>query len=262
MNGSKTMREQIDRASVAHQPQNDTASAAAAEELLVAIRRGAREQLRITLRREYGGSVEFAAWVRTDDGQFVRKTGIEVRRDELPKLRDELMRVVDMIDATPSLKKPPPREQRSEELLVNFGRSGQQISRWTLTEYGGYRFVNARVFARANDSEYPVRGHGCTLPLRELQVAIAAIDRAINARIDPQRSEPTPLLAEVASVATRIENEEILLRTMVAEARLVGATWETIGVALGVSKQAAQQRFGAAQSPTPASAEPQKKERP
>lgn len=42
----------------------------------------------------------------------------------------------------------------------------------------------------------------------------------------------------------RIEKERSVLAVLVNESRAAGATWEQIGKALGVSKQAAQQRYG------------------
>lgn len=54
----------------------------------------------------------------------------------------------------------------------------------------------------------------------------------------------TPYLVRLSG--QRIKREEIdrMTTAIVAEARKAGLTWAEIGTALGVSKQAAQQRYG------------------
>jgi hypothetical protein len=46
-----------------------------------------------------------------------------------------------------------------------------------------------------------------------------------------------------------LEVAELRLRHQVAEARRAGHSWAVIGVALGTSRQAAQQRFGRRRDP-------------
>jgi len=62
-------------------------------------------------------------------------------------------------------------------------------------------------------------------------------------------SDPASFLALVAAARVGAEEAERLLRDAVAGARRAGHSWEAIGALLGVSRQAAQQRFAA---PSPA----------
>jgi hypothetical protein len=48
----------------------------------------------------------------------------------------------------------------------------------------------------------------------------------------------------ITEADARYRNTELELRLLVAQARKDGVWWEEIGAALGVTKQAAQQRFG------------------
>jgi hypothetical protein len=48
----------------------------------------------------------------------------------------------------------------------------------------------------------------------------------------------------IAAADRRNRNTELELRLHVAQARKAGIWWEEIGAALGVTEQAAQQRFG------------------
>jgi hypothetical protein len=47
----------------------------------------------------------------------------------------------------------------------------------------------------------------------------------------------------VLEAARRVSNAELDLRVQVADARRHGATWDSIGAALNITRQAAQQRF-------------------
>ena len=51
--------------------------------------------------------------------------------------------------------------------------------------------------------------------------------------------------AKLAGLAYVLEEVDVMIRRQVRSARSQGVTWEQIGNHLGVSKQAAQQRFGA-----------------
>ena len=63
--------------------------------------------------------------------------------------------------------------------------------------------------------------------------------------------DPGASLTLVVSARVAAEQTSSLLRDAVASARGAGHSWDTIGRLLGVSRQAAQQRFGAA-GPAPA----------
>lgn len=58
-------------------------------------------------------------------------------------------------------------------------------------------------------------------------------------------------LRSVRAAADALEAADADLRRAVAEARAHGDSWGTIGMVLGVSRQAAQQRFGSAQDVKP-----------
>jgi DNA-binding MarR family transcriptional regulator len=62
-------------------------------------------------------------------------------------------------------------------------------------------------------------------------------------RVD--RSHYSDDLDKIHEIATMIENRTTELRSLVDIARKEGATWEDIGRELGVTRSAAQQRFGA-----------------
>lgn len=76
--------------------------------------------------------------------------------------------------------------------------------------------------------------------------AIASADPTLEERI---AADPSAYLAlvELAAHATRYSNE--LLRSTVVSARSAGHSWEAIGLVLGISRQAAQQRFASTTAP-------------
>lgn len=51
------------------------------------------------------------------------------------------------------------------------------------------------------------------------------------------------LMGDLADVARRVRDVELQLGRDVSEARRRGLTWEEVGMALGVTKQAAHKRF-------------------
>jgi hypothetical protein len=71
--------------------------------------------------------------------------------------------------------------------------------------------------------------------------AVARLDPSLEKRLD---TEPEAHLDLV--LLTRRAHDETgrLLRAAVSSARAAGSSWEAIGSALGMSRQAAQQRFG------------------
>ena len=77
--------------------------------------------------------------------------------------------------------------------------------------------------------------------------ALAAVVRAVRGLVaetaGPVDSAPDSLLAAVTQLADLGERVEWALLSVIGEARCAGVTWAAIGEALGVTKQAAQQRF-------------------
>jgi hypothetical protein len=63
--------------------------------------------------------------------------------------------------------------------------------------------------------------------------------------LDPESAqvERTDGLQEIAAVSEAVRADEARLRDVVAAARARGRSWNQIAVALGVSRQAARQRF-------------------
>lgn len=57
-------------------------------------------------------------------------------------------------------------------------------------------------------------------------------------------AETTAAIQRVKDAARHLGRAESDLRTSVARARERGATWQQIGDALGISRQAAHERFG------------------
>ena len=76
--------------------------------------------------------------------------------------------------------------------------------------------------------------------------AVEAVEPGLQARLEHDREaylELVQLSAEAAGEA------DALLRAAVTAARSAGQSWAAVGTALGMSKQAAQQRFGGAAAP-------------
>jgi hypothetical protein len=82
--------------------------------------------------------------------------------------------------------------------------------------------------------------------------AVARVDPSLEKRLD---TDPAAHLDLVLLTRRAHEETNRLLHAAVASARGAGSSWETIGSALGMSRQAAQQRFGRGPVPAPGSAE-------
>ena len=69
---------------------------------------------------------------------------------------------------------------------------------------------------------------------------------ALADQFDPQTAQVEDLadLRAIAEAAERARRDEALLTERVALARAHGRSWNRIATALGVSRQAARQRFG------------------
>ena len=66
---------------------------------------------------------------------------------------------------------------------------------------------------------------------------------AVSEAGDPVSSDPESLLAGLSHLAAIGERIEWAMLSLVGESRAAGVSWAAVGAALGVSKQAAQQRF-------------------
>lgn len=77
--------------------------------------------------------------------------------------------------------------------------------------------------------------------------ALAAVVRALRGLVAEcggrPGSDPEPLLEAMNQLAAIAERADWAMLSLVAEARSRGVSWATIGTAIGVTKQAAQQRF-------------------
>jgi hypothetical protein len=77
--------------------------------------------------------------------------------------------------------------------------------------------------------------------------ALAAVVRAVRSTVseagEAVSDAPESLLTGLAQVAAIAERAEWAMLSLVGEARANAVAWSAIGAALGVSKQAAQQRF-------------------
>jgi hypothetical protein len=70
-----------------------------------------------------------------------------------------------------------------------------------------------------------------------------SIARAVEVLTDPVRLASGP--GRLEALSTAVEEAESAIRCEVALARRLGVSWAEIGANLNVSKQAAQQRYGA-----------------
>lgn len=76
--------------------------------------------------------------------------------------------------------------------------------------------------------------------------AVMHAPRGLEDRLD---SDPSAALALVDAARVAAEESSRLLRESIAGARTAGHSWDSIGQLLGVSRQAAQQRFGTTSTP-------------
>lgn len=90
---------------------------------------------------------------------------------------------------------------------------------------------------------------------RILAGAIAKVDPTIEKRID---TDPQATLDLVVITSEAYVETAKLLSSAVASARSAGWSWDAVGKALGMSRQAAQQRFGLKADAAGASAECQR----
>lgn len=77
-----------------------------------------------------------------------------------------------------------------------------------------------------------------TSAVRELQ---GRVDALLASRVLTPDGDPTRLIVSALDVRSAAED---VVRVVVLEARQAGATWQAIGDVLGVSRQAAFQRYG------------------
>ncbi len=79
---------------------------------------------------------------------------------------------------------------------------------------------------------------------REIEQAAQRFARLAN-ELDPEtvQAERTDDLREIAAAAEAVRADDARLREAIALARARGRSWNHIGLALGVSRQAARQRF-------------------
>jgi hypothetical protein len=78
---------------------------------------------------------------------------------------------------------------------------------------------------------------------RDLAAVIKALRTVVADAGDPVSPEPESLLRGLAHLAAINERVDWAILSLVGESRAQDVSWATIGTALGVSKQAAQQRF-------------------
>jgi hypothetical protein len=80
-------------------------------------------------------------------------------------------------------------------------------------------------------------------PDRALGAVVATLRAAVAEAGDPVTPAPESLLAALSHLAAIAERVDWAMLSLVGEARSAGVPWVGVGGALGVSKQAAQQRF-------------------
>jgi hypothetical protein len=84
---------------------------------------------------------------------------------------------------------------------------------------------------------------GERVPDRALGAVIRAVRATAAGNGTPATGEPESLLSGLSHLAAISERVEWAMLSLVGEARAHGVPWAAIGASLGVTKQAAQQRF-------------------
>jgi len=85
-----------------------------------------------------------------------------------------------------------------------------------------------------------------TKTLRDIEELLETVDLSTLEVDDPED------LRRIGRAQQAVRDAEAELRAAVAASRASGRSWGFIGIVLGISKQAAQQRFGGAASTTSA----------
>jgi hypothetical protein len=80
-------------------------------------------------------------------------------------------------------------------------------------------------------------------PDRSLAAVIRTLRATVSEAGDPVAENPESLLAALTQLAAIAERVDWAMLSLVGESRSHGVAWAAIGSALGVTKQAAQQRF-------------------
>jgi hypothetical protein len=115
--------------------------------------------------------------------------------------------------------------------LAEDGGPGEEdsmtASDWPYPSYGDRRWLGGE---RGSD--------------RPLAAVVRAVRGTVGEAGGAPSDSPEDLLAGLTHLAALAERIDWALLSVVGEARAGGVTWAAIGAALGVTKQAAQQRFG------------------
>jgi hypothetical protein len=80
-------------------------------------------------------------------------------------------------------------------------------------------------------------------PDRSLAAVIKTLRATAAEAGDPVTDDPESILAALSHLAAMAERVDWAMLSLVGEARTKGVPWVQVGTALGVTKQAAQQRF-------------------
>lgn len=80
-------------------------------------------------------------------------------------------------------------------------------------------------------------------PDRSLAAVIRSLRSSVAEADEPVAEDPESLLAALSHLAAIAERVDWAMLSLVGEARAHGVPWVAIGSSLGVTKQAAQQRF-------------------